>query len=216
MGNRFQQLFLALFVVFSYFQSNVAYAAEEESEAIQVIGSDVKPMEVKQAKIDTEYFELGGFAGLITIDGAGSEFLYGVSGSFHATEDYFLQFNFGATEIGRTFAEDLLNSNMLTDRDYLFYNLSVGYNLFPGETFFSKNRTYNSTFYVVAGAGNTNFDGSDNFTVVLGTGYRVVLSDYMTLNLDYRDQIFSSSAYGSSEKERLHNFSFTTGLTFFF
>lgn len=214
MGNRFQQFFLALLVLFSFDSQSTAFAAEEEGEAIQVIGSDVKPVKVKQAKIDTEYFEIGGFAGLLTIEGSSSEIIYGVSGSFHATEDYFLQFNFGTTEIGKTLIEDFLNSNFLVDRTYQFYDLSVGYNIFPGETFFSKNRNYNSAFYLVAGVGNTNFGGEDNFTIVFGTGYRVVLSDYMTLNLDYRDHIFNTSVYG--EKTNLNNFSFTTGLTFFF
>ena len=139
----------------------------------------------------------------------------GIKGSFHATEDFFLQANVGFAEAGEAYAETFNGgSDLITDRDYNYYNLLVGYNLFPGETFVTQNHTFNSALYVVGGAGNTDFAGDNYFTLTLGAGYRIILRDWLTFNLDFRDHTFESDITG--EKDRIHNLEFTTGLTAFF
>lgn len=215
-----------VFAVAALCCSGLAVAEENASDedesgrsgAVQVITPEVRPRKVTEADIDDEFFEIGVYAGILTIDNFGSEPVYGIKAAFHATEDFFLQFNYGAAEAGLTSFEELSGSNvrLLTssDRDYTYYNLLVGYNIFPGEVFMTERLTFNSAFYLVGGVGNTEFGGEDNFTMTFGTGYRIVLRDWLTWHIDIRDHIFDSDIIKKSQTT--HNMELTTGVTLFF
>ncbi|MBE0486588.1 outer membrane beta-barrel domain-containing protein [Marinobacter sp.] len=193
-------------------------AAENSGKPVQVIEPDITPREITQARIDSEFFELGVFAGVLSIDNFSTEPVYGVSAAFHATEDFFLQFNYGMSEAGLTSFEELGGANirLLTDsdRDYTFYNFLVGYNIFPGEVFFSDKLTFNSAFYLVAGVGNTEFGGENNFTTTIGTGFRIVPLDWVTFHVDFRNHMFQSDLI--RESQLTHNIQLSTGITVFF
>lgn len=211
---------LSIYLTGFTLSQNAAVAADEGSKPapVQVITPEVEPREISEADIDKEFFEVGLYAGILTIDNFGSEPVYGVNAAFHATEDFFLQINYAMSTAGNTSFEDLSGPNvrLLTDseRDYTYYNLLVGYNIFPGEVFLTSKLTFNSAFYLVGGAGNTEFGGEDNFTITLGTGYRIVLRDWLTWHVDFRDHIFESDIL--NENETTHNVEFSTGLTLFF
>ncbi len=221
MANWFQQFLLTAAVLLL---SPLALSAEEDNDGsvvinpIKIIEPDVQRSKNDQAKIDNEVFEAGFFLGMISIEDFGTHPLYGVKTSFHATEDFFLQANYGRSDAGRTSYETINGSgiNILTDteREYSYYDVLVGYNLFPGETFVTRNLTFNSAFYLVAGVGNTRFAGDEQFTLVIGTGYRIIFSDWLTWNLDYRDHMFDTELLG--HKKQTHNIEFATGLTVFF
>ncbi|MBU2038659.1 MULTISPECIES: outer membrane beta-barrel domain-containing protein [Oceanospirillaceae] len=221
MANWFQQFLLTAAVLLL---SPLALSAEEGNDGsvvinpIKIIEPDVQQSKNDQAKIDNEVFEAGFFLGMISIEDFGTHPLYGVKASFHATEDFFLQANYGRSEAGRTSYETINGSgiNILTDaeREYSYYDVLVGYNLFPGETFVTRNLTFNSAFYLVGGVGNTRFAGDEQFTLVIGTGYRIIFSDWLTWNLDYRDHMFDTELLG--HKKQTHNIEFATGLTVFF
>jgi outer membrane beta-barrel protein len=197
-----------------------AKAAEGGDKAgpVQVITPEVKPREVSEADIDNAFFEAGIYAGVLAIDNFGSELVYGINASFHATEDFFLQANYGTTSAGLTSFEELSGENvrLLThsEREYTYYNLLVGYNIFPGEVFMTSKLAFNSAFYVVGGVGNTKFGGENNFTATLGTGYRIVLHDWLTWHVDMRDHIFQSDII--KRNETTHNLELSTGVTLFF
>lgn len=196
------------------------WAADEadKPEPVQVIKPEVKPREISEADIDDEFFEIGAYAGVLTIDNFGSEPVYGVNAALHATEDFFLQINYAISSAGNTSFEELSGENvrLLTDseRDYTYYNLLVGYNIFPGEVFMTSKLTFNSAFYLIGGIGNTEFGGEDNFTTTLGTGYRIVLLDWLTWHIDFRDHIFNSDIL--NEDETTHNIELSSGVTLFF
>lgn len=130
---------------------------------IVVVEPDNKQREAYEAQIDTEFFEIGGYAGILSIEDFTSSAVYGLKASFHATEDFFLQTNLGQAEAGLSYAEQQAGDGVRflsdDDRKYTYYNLLVGYNIFPGETFVTQSLAFNSAFYLVAGAGNTEFAG---------------------------------------------------------
>jgi outer membrane beta-barrel protein len=201
-----------------YVADVTAAESGDKPAAVQVITPEVKPREVKEADIDDEIFGVGVYAGMLSIDNFGSEPLYGISALFHATEDFFLQFNYARSRAGTTSFEDLSgeNVNLLTssERDYTTYDLLLGYNIFPGEVFMTSKLTFNSDFYLVGGVGNTEFGGEDNFTTTLGTGYRIVLRDWLTWQIDFRDHIFKTDLINS--EQTTHNIELSTGVTFFY
>jgi len=222
MANRFQQLLLIILISAGFI--SYAAAAEDSNDGsvainpIKIIEPDVTARKTEEAKIDNEIFEVGFFAGMISIEDFGTHPLYGVKASFHATEDFFLQTNYGFSKAGRTSYETINGSGIKilsnSDREYSYYDLLVGYNLFPGETFVTRNLTFNSAFYLVAGIGNTDFAGDEQFTMVYGTGYRIILNNWLTWNMDFRDHMFDTELLGHDKTT--HNIEFATGLTVFF
>jgi outer membrane beta-barrel protein len=220
MANRFQQFLLTAFLSTGFITLTSSALAEDgdvDIKPIIVVEPDNKQREAYEAKIDSEFFELGAYVGILAIEDFGSSTVLGLKASFHATEDFFLQANYGQAEAGPTTAEYFFGDNeisIIKDRDYRYYNLLVGYNLFPGETFVSQDLTFNSAFYLVAGAGNTDFADDNHFTITIGSGYRVILKDWLTVNVDFRDHSFEAEI--GPKTKRTHNLEFSTGLTAFF
>jgi outer membrane beta-barrel protein len=68
--------------------------------------------------------------------------------------------------------------------------------------------------YFALGAGSTRFGGDDHFTVSLGTGLRLLATDWIALHLDARDLAFESDLLGKNKLT--HNLQFSLGLTAFF
>jgi len=220
MASWFQQLFLIAFSASTLVSFTPAAAAEDgdvEINPIIVVEPDNQQREAYEAQIDSEFFEIGAYAGILAIEDFGSSGVVGLKASFHATEDFFLQANVGQAEAKESTAEYYFGDNeisIIKDRDYNYYNLLVGYNLFPGETFVSQNLTFNSAFYLVAGAGNTEFADDNHFTLTVGSGYRIILKDWLTVNVDFRDHSFETEI--GPKTKRTHNLEFSTGLTAFF
>jgi outer membrane beta-barrel protein len=183
----------------------------------QVIDPEVARREIKEPKIDSEDFEVGAFVGLMSIEDFGSDVVYGLRFAYHVTEGFFVETTFGQTEAGLTSFEVLSGgSPIITDseRTYTYYNLNVGYNILPGEGFIGEGRAYNTSLYLVAGLGSTQFAGDDRFTVNFGAGYRFLLNDSVAFHIDFRDHMFDIDLLG--EEKTTHNLEGTLGVTVFF
>jgi outer membrane beta-barrel protein len=142
---------------------------------------------------------------------AGARFAY------HITEGFFVEVAGGVTETEETSFERLSGAaRLLTDseRDYSYYNLSLGYNILPGEGFVGRNRALNTSIYVIGGVGSTSFAGDDRFTVNVGLGVRLMPLDWLAVHLDVRDHIFDISLLG--QEKTSHNMEAHLGVTFFF
>ena len=124
-----------------------------------VVEPDIERREINPAAIDTEDFEVTGYAGILSIEDFDSDFLWGARLGWHVTEDFFLEASYGASQGDRTSFEDLSGGAPLfedADRDYTFYNLGVGWNALPGEIFLGS-RAFKSDLYLFLGVGGTDF-----------------------------------------------------------
>ena len=65
-------------------------------------------------------------------------------------------------------------------------------------------------FYLSAGVGNTEFAGDDHYTLNFGAGYRFLLNDVITINIDFRDNLFDMDTFG--ENKVTNNLGFTLGI----
>ncbi len=224
MESRFRILFLiALLSV-----NTVAVAADDKpaqddkslNQIIQqepIIQPEVKRRVIKESDIGTDNFELSAFVGMLSIEDFGAGVVYGARLDYHVTEDFFFEGTIGTSKAGTTSYERLSGGvNLLTDseRTYTYYDVSIGYNVLPGEAFLGRNYAYNTALYLVAGAGSTKFAGDNRFTITVGGGYRINIADWMGVHLDFRDHIFSIDVTG--EKKNAHNFETTLGITFVF
>lgn len=189
----------------------------EDGTSPPVIEPEIDRRDIEQAKIDTEDFEVGIFAGQISVEDFGVNTVAGARFAYHITEGFFVEVAAGQTETGETSFERLSGAaQLLTDseRDYTYYNLSLGYNIFPGESFIGRNRALNTALYVIGGVGKTDFAGDDRFTVNLGLGLRLMPLDWLAIHADVRDHVFDLDLLG--QEKTSHNLEAHLGVTFFF
>lgn len=182
-----------------------------------VIEPDVERREIKVPKIDTENFEVGIFAGELSVEDFGVNAVTGATFAYHVSEKFFVQLGAGKTTAGLTSFERLSGAaQLLTDaeRDYTYYNVSLGYNILPGEGYFGKKRALNTATYLIGGVGKTTFAGDDRFTLNVGLGWRITPLDWLAIHADIDDQIFDIDLLGKAKTA--HNLGAHVGVTFFF
>lgn len=195
---------------------NSAWSAESETSE-PLIQPRVKPQPAKPAKIDTENFEIGLYTGILSVEDFGSNSVSGARFAYHASEDLFLEAAYGRSTTQQTSYERLLGSvQLLTDeeRQLTYYNLSLGFNLLPGEAFIGSGHAFHTDLYVIGGFGSTKFAGDDRRTLNYGFGYRAIMNDWLALHLDARDHIFDIDLLGT--QKTTHNLELHTGVTVFF
>lgn len=183
----------------------------------QVIEPELERRVYTEADIDTEDFEIGVFAGVLSVEDFGSEAVYGIRAAYHVTEDFFVEAAYGRSKLGKTSYENLSGAvQLLTDdqRDYSYYSLSLAYNVLPGEAFVGRTHAFNTALYLIGGVGSTDFAGDSLFTVNVGVGYRFLVTDFLALRVEVRDYIFDTDLLG--EDKTTHNLEAQAGLSVFF
>jgi outer membrane beta-barrel protein len=216
-----QRLFLsALLVGLTGIGSNV-YAQDDgtsdDDELEQIITPDIKRRTIKEDDLDSENFEMGIFYGLLSIEDFGTNDVVGITFAYHITEDFFVEAAYGVSKTEKTSYELLSGGvELLTDdeRDLSYYNISLGYNFLHGQVFMSDKWTFNNHFYIVAGAGNTDFAAKDYFTTNLGAGLRFYTTDWLALDLSMRAHSFKHELFG--ESKTITNLESRLGLSLFF
>ncbi len=220
MESRFQRIFLtALMLAFftTSFTTPVNAAEPEQLELEPLVVREPERREVDIDELDSEDFEIGAFGGIMNVEDFGSDTVTGVRFAYHVTEDFFVEGIYGQTTMGQTSFELLSGgAPLLTDdeRDLTYYNVSLGWNVFPGEAFVGGRWAFKGSLYLVAGAGSTEFGGDDIFTISAGVGYRFIATDWLAFHVNVRDHFFESDLLGSMENK--HNIEFSGGLTVFF
>lgn len=183
----------------------------------QVINPEVERREIKEPEIDSEDFEIGVFAGIMSVEDFGTNPVYGVRLAYHVSESFFVEGTFGRTDTEETSFERLSGAAELladSEREFTYYNLALGYNILPGEVFLGSDRAYNTALYVIGGLGSTEFAGDNRFSVNLGLGYRMLVTDSVALHFDMRDLMFDIDVLG--EEKIAHNLEAHLGFTVFF
>jgi outer membrane beta-barrel protein len=171
--------------------SFVAYA-QEEDKSVRVIEPNKQTTSVQAAAIDTEHFELGLYAGLMSVEDFNTNLATGLSLTYHihGTERFIAQVNYGSSETDKANFETIDNFLAEEDRTFNYLNLLAGYKILDGRSFLGKRMKFNSAIYLLAGGANIEFANNDETGYVLGASYRVVLTDWLTVNFDVRDTVF--------------------------
>ena len=189
----------------------------EDTTQPPVIEPDVERREIEVPRIDTEDFEVGILAGQISVEDFGVNTVMGARFAYHVTEGFFVELAAGEADTEPTSFERLSGAaRLLTDseREYSYYNVSLGYNIFPGESFIGRRRALNMATYVIGGVGKTTFAGDDRFTVNVGAGMRMMPLDWLAVHADIRDHVFDIDLLG--QEKTSHNLEAHVGVTFFF
>jgi len=215
MENRIKHILLTVLPFAGLMLVPPAVSAQDDDRPL--IEPDVRPQKVDEALIDTENFEIGAFAGIINIEDFESSFLWGGKLTYHLSETFFFEANVGFAEGGETSFEKLAGDVQVLsdeDRDYSYYNINIGVNVLPGEAFLTENYAFNTNFYLIGGAGATDFAGDTRFTVNVGAGYQVLLTDSVSIHLGVREHFYRIDVLG--EEKTSMNTEVSGGLSVFF
>ncbi|MGH1487058.1 MAG: outer membrane beta-barrel domain-containing protein [Cellvibrionaceae bacterium] len=206
---------------------SAAVTAQGSGSSVKIIEPKKDVKIAKSAAIDDEKFELGLFTGILAVDEFNDNPVYGISFSYHMTPKFLLQLNYGESETRTpTFEKNATpdpDNPFLTDsqRTFEYVNLLAGYRVLRGRSFFGRNSKYNSDIYLMFGVDSVDFaQGSSNTGIVIGTSYRVVLTDSLTMNVDFRghavDREFNILSGAEGNKESTFNTELIVGLNLLF
>ena len=165
--------------------------------------------------IDTEYFDVGVFTGVLNIEDFSSELLIGVNATFNADENFFMQLNYLQTDSSSSSFEESQGELFSgDDRVFRHFDFLVGYNLLQGEHFFSQPTAKLSSLYLVAGIGDTDFGGESGFNYTVGLGYQMMLTRDILLRVDYRNYIYKTNLIG--DDKFTNNTQLSAGVSYLF
>jgi len=180
-----------------------------------VVEPDIARRKVKVPKIRSQDFELGAYAGVLSVQDLQSNLTYGARAAYHVSEDFFLEANYGrgtvSDQVRRVIGQPFFPSEY---QPLTTYGIDLGYNVLPGEVFLGTRRAMSSTFYVLLGAGNTNFNHEDFLTYNAGFGLKVLPTDRLCIRLEARDRAFESDVLGT--RHLTNNLEATLGLSGYF
>ena len=193
-----------------------ACAADPAPANEQVVVPEVDRRDIRKPKFPSNDFEIGAFVGSYATQNFGTSLVGGVRLGYAITEDFFVEAVYAQTKVSDTLFRQVLPSGIFpSEKEKLtYYNLSAGYNVLPGEIFIGSKRAKPSAFYLIAGVGSTKFDQQRRPTFNVGAGFRVFLTDAISLQVDVRDHVFSLDLLGT--RQSTQNLEFTGGLSVFF
>lgn len=196
--------------------ATAAAQATSQPSNEQVIEPAVPRRDVRVPKIPNKDFIVGAFVGTYATEDFGASLVYGGRIGYHITEDFFVEALYGTTKVSDDNFRQILPGGVFpTAEETLgYYNLSVGYNVLPGEVFFGGKYAKASALYLAVGVGSTKFLEQSKQTVNFGLGVRVFLKDSFALQVDFRDHVFSLDLLGRQKSTQ--NLEMTAGATFFF
>lgn len=197
-------------------QAQQQAAPEAKPANPQVIEPEVDRRDVKLPRIPSNDFEAGLFGGTYSVQNFGASGVGGIRLGYHITEDFFAEGVYGQTKVSDELFRQILPGGVYpNEREKLtYYNISLGYNLLPGEVFIGSNHAFASSIYLIGGVGSTKIVNQRRQTFNFGLGARLMLADWAAVQVDLRDHVFPLDILG--KRQTTQNLELTAGLTFFF
>jgi outer membrane beta-barrel protein len=211
---------LALTAVLASLLAPAAFAQstppDQKAPNEQVINPEIDRRDVRMPKFPSNDFEIGVFVGSYATQNFGTSVVGGLRAGYHITEDIFVEGVLAQTKVSDEDFRNILPSGIFTSpkQKLSYYNLSVGWNVLPGEVFIGSKRAKASALYLIAGVGSTRFVEQRRQTFNVGLGNRLFLTDKMSLQVDLRDHIFSLDLLG--QRKNTQNIELSAGFSYFF
>ena len=193
--------------------AHVASAADAEKTTEQIVVPEVARRDIQLPRFPSNDFDVGLFTGVYSTQNFGSSLIYGARIGYHITEDFFVQSVLAQTKVSdEAFRRILPGGVFPTEKERLrYYNLSVGYNILPGEVFIGSKHAKPFSLFLIGGVGSTSINDQRRATFNFGSGLRVFFNDHIAVQIDARDHIFSLDLLG--KRESTHNLELTIGVT---
>ena len=213
---RFRSIFLILALSCTMLPVKVVCAQSDEDEPGSLIEPEIERVQFDESLIDSFDLEFAAYAGYLAIENFDTNLVTGFKIGYHVSEDFFVQASYARSEVGETSFEVLSGgAPLLSDdeRKVEYYLVGLGFNLLPGEAFFTDSTTFNTVFYVSGAVGNTDFAGDDRYTIAYAVGHRTLFVDGFSLDFEMRNLIFDIDIFG--KEDSTNNLEFTISLNLF-
>lgn len=193
-----------------------AAAAKDAPPNPVVVDPELDRRNIRVPHIPSNDFEAGLFTGTYASENFGSSIVGGVRLGYHITEDVFVEAVYGQSRVNDDAFRQILPGGIFPtpSQTLRYYDLSAGYNILPGEVFLGRHLAKVTAFYLIAGLGSTELADQRHLTFNAGCGLRLFLRDWVALQADMRDHVFSMDLLGT--RKTTQNLEFSGGVTFFF
>ncbi len=184
--------------------------------SVPVIDPLIARRDVAVPKFPSRDLELGLVFGSYSTQNFGARPVAGVRLGYHVTEDFFVLGQYARSRVSDEAYRQVLPGGVLANgsQNLQYATVVVGYNLLPGEVFFSRGQARLSQGYVLAGMGLTQFAGQRKQTIDVGFGLRVYLTERWSVQAEVRDHIFPLDILG--KRQSTQNTEVTLGISTFF
>ena len=184
---------------------------------VTVITPKKEITKVDSAQIDDEHFEIGVFVGSMSIEDFSTVVLVGASASYHINSRFMASLRYGQTSQARAYFERLNEDTNFVpedEKDIRYIALEGSIKLLESRSFLGKRHKYNSRLYLDVGIESIDFIGESDIGLGLGFNYKVVLTDWLTSNLIFKDHIVKRELLG--ESRLTHNLEASLGFNVLF
>ncbi len=189
----------------------------QSGRGINVIEPETPKERATTAALDTEHFEVGMHVGLLSVQDFNTNPVYGLSLRYYFNEKVFIEGSTGTSETKQNNIEAIDQQNFIPDRDFTYTSVGAGYRILQGRAFWGKKRKYNAGLYLQAGVETVDFAENKETGLVFTLSHKTVLTDWLTINLDFKDHIFSRTIEQvSDDSELTHNTEISVGLSTIF
>lgn len=194
-----------------------ANAFGQGGRGINVIEPEAPTERATTAALDTEHFEVGVYTGLLSVQDFNSNPVYGLSLRYYFNEKVFIEGSTGTSETKQNNIEANEARTFNPDRDFTYTSIGAGYRVLKGRAFWGKKRKYNTGLFVQAGIENVDFAETSETGLVLTVSHKTVLTDWLAVNLDFKDHVFNRTIEQfSDDSELTHNIEIAIGLSTIF
>ncbi len=192
-------------------------AYSQGGRGINVIEPETPKERATSAALDTEHFEVGVHVGLLSVQDFNSNPVYGLSLRYYFNEKVFIEGSTGTSETKQNNIEANESRNYNFERDFTYTSVGAGYRVLQGRGFWGKKRKYNTGLFLQAGIEAVDFAEASETGLVLGISHKTVLTDWLTINLDFKDHIYNRTLEGLNESGgTTHNTEIAVGLSTIF
>ena len=134
-----------------------AMAQQQKPANEQVVVPQVDRRDIQVPKFPSNDFEIGLFGGTYATQNFGTSAVGGLKLGYHITEDFFVEGVYAQTKVSDENYRQILPGGVFPEESskLSYYNLSIGYNVLPGEVFIGGKRAKPSQLYLIAGVGST-------------------------------------------------------------
>jgi outer membrane beta-barrel protein len=193
-----------------------ATPAGEAEPLDQVIVPQVLRQPVALPRIPSRDFEVNLMLGTYATQNFGASLVKGLRLGYHLNEDFFAEASYGSTRVSDANYRQVLPGGLLAggEAGLSYTQLSLGWNVLPGEVFVGSQRALASAVYLIGGLGSTRFDSQRLQTAHAGLGLRVLLGRGFAVRVDMRDHLYELDLLG--RRQSTHNLELGSSLSYLF
>ena len=170
------------------------------ASAFDIVKPDPEQDLIKDSDIDNISMNFGVYTGLINYENFNSSYMLAMYFSYPFDEDVFVEAEFGISGLNDTEYRNI-GLPLLSEEevDLQFYTILVGYNLLPGEVYWSREKTLISRFYLIAGVGSVSFDNNNYVSIQFGAGFKMELDKNKSIRFEARDRMYDTDILGTDK-----------------